>query len=187
MLEGGKLIIDSPKSSRSSLILLTVPGKRSKLKDREMSKPEPAPIDPSDLPELCRQTMKAAKFPFLASMDGDQARLRPVSPVRTDGFHVYVANLRCYHKTGEISDNPKIELGYLAPNHDQVRITAVAGVVSDPKLLQDIWDSNPLLRNYLGSIENPELIIYHMIPKRVRFMREWALEYHELAPADLGE
>ena len=52
---------------------------------------------------LAVATMRGAKFPCLASIDGDQPRLRPVSPVRTDGFTVYVANLRPYHKTQEIA------------------------------------------------------------------------------------
>jgi hypothetical protein len=36
------------------------------------------------------------------------------------------------------------------------------------------------LRRYLGSLDNPELIVYRMRPSRVRYMREWALEYHEV-------
>jgi hypothetical protein len=46
--------------------------------------------------------------------------------------------------------------------------------------LEAIWNENPLLRQYLGSVDNPELIVYRMVPNRVRFMREWALEYHEV-------
>ena len=69
---------------------------------------------------------------------------------------------------------------YLADNHDQVRITGHAEVITDRKLLQDLWDSNALLRKYLGSIDNPELIVYQIVPSRVRFMREWALNYDEI-------
>ncbi len=117
---------------------------------------------------------------MLATIDGDQARVRPVSPVRVDGFTVYVANLRSYHKTGEIAAQPKVELCYLDENHDQVRITGVAEVLGDRPLLEEIWNTNPLLRRYLGSVENPELIIYRIQPECVRFMREWALEYHDV-------
>lgn len=113
-------------------------------------------------------------------MDGDQPRLRPVSPVKTDGFTVYVANLRSYQKTKEIAKNPKVELCYLDGNHNQVRITGVARIVEDRQVLEEIWRTNPLLRQYLGSLVNPELIVYRIIPHRVRFMREWALEYHEV-------
>ena len=55
-------------------------------------------------------------------------------------------------------------------------------VVTEPALLREIWGENPLLRGYLGTIDNPELIVYRVVPERVRFMREWALEYHEVPP-----
>src|SRR4051812_24073641 len=145
-----------------------------------MPAPTPKPIDRAELPELARATMRAAKFPMLASLDGEQARVRPVSPVRTDGFTVYVANLRSYHKTGEIEANPKVELCYLDPDHNQVRITGVAEIVGDGELLEEIWQSNPLLRAYLGTPDNPALIVYRIAPLQVRYMREWALEYFEV-------
>jgi uncharacterized pyridoxamine 5'-phosphate oxidase family protein len=149
-----------------------------------MSKPSPEPIDPRKLVELALAVIQADRFPDLATMDGDQPRVRPVSPVRTDHFTIYVANLRCYHKTSEIAANPKVELCYLAANHDQVRITGVAETLQDRTLLQLIWDANPLLRQYLGSIDNPELIVYRIRPTRVRFMKEWALEYYEVPLAN---
>ena len=145
-----------------------------------MAKPESEPIDPAQLPELAQSVINEAKFPMLSSIDGDQPRLRPVSPVKTDGFTVYVANLKAYHKTQEIAANPKVELCYMDSKHDQVRITGVAEVLEDADELQTIWDDNPLLRQYLGTIDNPMLIVYRIVPKQVRFMREWALEYHEV-------
>jgi general stress protein 26 len=145
-----------------------------------MSKPQPAPLDHKQLVELARAVVQADRFPDLATIDGDQPRVRPVSPVRTDHFTVYVANLRGYHKTAEIAANPRVELCYLAGNHDQVRITGTAEVVTERPLLQQIWDTNPLLRQYLGTLDNPELIVYRIRPTRVRFMKEWALEYYDV-------
>jgi general stress protein 26 len=72
----------------------------------------------------------------------------------------------------------------LDDQHNQVRVTGVAETVTEPALLQEIWDSNPLLRQYLGRIDNPELLVYRIKPNRVRYMREWALDYHEVP---LGE
>ena len=145
-----------------------------------MSKPTPKLIDPDDLLKLAQGVIAADRFPRLATMDGDQPRLRPVSPVRTDGFTIYVANLKAYHKTGEIAANPKVELCYMDGSHNQVRLTGTAEIVADRKLLQEIWDANPLLRQYMGSIDNPSLIVYRIVPNRVRYMQEWALEYYEV-------
>ena len=146
-----------------------------------MTKPTPEKLLPEEARAEALRVVLEDRFPYLASIDGDQPRLRPVSPVRTDGFTVFVANLKSYGKTDEIAANPKVELCYLDKGHDQVRITAVAEVMDDRVTLESIWDENPLLRQYLGTLDNPELIVYKMMPTRVRFMREWALQYHEVA------
>jgi general stress protein 26 len=151
-----------------------------------MTKPRPETFSPAEVRQRALGVIAADRFPYLATMDGDQPRLRPVSPVKTEGFVVYVANLRAYHKTEEIAANPRVELCYLDDHHDQVRLTGVAEVVTERELLQEIWDSNPLLRQYLGSIDNPALIVYRVRPRRVRFMKEWALEYITV-PLDSAE
>lgn len=142
-------------------------------------KPEPV-FSPGELRRLALETMQAARFPMFASVEGDQPRLRPISPVKSDGFTVYVASMRSSGKTGELEQNQKVELCYLSDAHDQVRITGFAGLVTDPKVRGEIWDANPLLRSYLKSIDNPEFLLYKVTPHRVRFMREWALDYHEV-------
>src|SRR5512132_2730297 len=129
-----------------------------------MPKPIPKEIRPEELVQLAQAVVQADRFPHLATVDGDQPRLRPVSPVKTEGFTVYVANLRLYHKTIEIAANPKVELCYVDDHHNQVRITGVAEVVTERTTLQEIWDANALLRQYLGSLDNPQLIVYRVRP-----------------------
>ena len=53
----------------------------------------------------------------------------------------------------------------------------------DVESLQEIWDENPLLQQYLQTIDNPQFILYQIVPRRVRYMREWALEYYDV-PVD---
>jgi general stress protein 26 len=146
-------------------------------------KPQPESIAPEELLARARLVLQSDPAPMLATIDGDQPRLRPVSPVKVEDFTVYVANLRSFHKTQEIAANPNVELCYLANNDDQVRITGVAEIVTDRGLLQAIWDENALLRQYLGSIDNPELIVYRIRPTRVRYMQEWGIRYYEM-PVD---
>src|SRR5881398_3008935 len=96
-----------------------------------MSKPIPKPIDHAEVLSLALGVIAADRFPQLATIDGDQPRVRPVSPVKTDGFTIYVANLRLYHKTAEIAANPKVELCYMDAGHNQVRLTGLAEIVVD--------------------------------------------------------
>jgi general stress protein 26 len=151
-----------------------------KQSEHPMTKPIPKPIDPTELRGLALGVVAADRFPQLATIDGDQPRVRPVSPVKSDGFTIYVANLRMYHKTGEIAANPKVELCYMDAGHNQVRLTGVAEILTDRPLLEQIWQDNPLMRQFLGSLDNPQLIIYRIRPTQVRYMQEWALEYHEV-------
>ena len=146
-----------------------------------MTRPEPKAIDPGRARELALGVLTRDRFPYLATVEGDQPRVRPVSPVLTRGFTVYVANLRRYGKTAEIAANPRVELCYLDDGHQQVRITGTAEVVTDRAVLEEIWRENNLLRQFLGSLDNPELIVYRIRPARVRYMQEWALEYLEVA------
>lgn len=146
-----------------------------------MAQPVPEPVDPTRVREYAQAIVDGDKFPVLATVDpSGQPRLRPVSPVRTDGLTVYVANLKRYGKTADIAANPRVELCYVNKAHDQVRLTGVAEVVTDQVLLQEIWQENPLLKHYLGTPDNPELVIYRVRPVHVRFMREWALEYFDV-------
>jgi general stress protein 26 len=134
-------------------------------------------LGPAELRQAALEVISTNPFPILASLDGDQARVRPVSPVRTEEFTVYVASMRSSHKTGEIESNAKVELCYLSNGHDQVRVTGIAENVTDGEVRQSIWDANPLLRAYLKSVDNPEFILYRIVPREVRYMKEWALEY----------
>ncbi len=145
-----------------------------------MPKPEPKPIRPDELVALALGVLKSDRFPVLATVDGDTPRARPVSPVKTEHFTVWVANLRFYHKTQEIAANPNVELCYMDEGHNQVRLTGRADIESDRAVLLAIWEANPLMRQFLGSLDNPQLIVYRVTPARVRFMQEWALEYHEV-------
>jgi len=143
---------------------------------------QPEAVNPAKLHELAHGVIQNAKFPMLATVDpSGQPRVRPVSPVRVDDdFTVYIANLKSYQKTHEISVNPKVELAYLDSSHDQVRISGEVRRVSDGALIEEIWKKNPLLTHYLGSPENPEFILYQVIAQSVRFMKEWSLEYFEV-------
>ena len=145
-----------------------------------MNQPADEPMSDAALIQVAKQVMEDAKFPFLATMDGEYPKVRPVSPVRVDGFVVYIANLRMYQKTRQIETNPHVELCYMSPHHDQVRISGLAERVSDRTTLQSIWDSHPLLRKYLGTLDNPEFILYRVVPSKVLYMKEWALAYHDV-------
>ena len=138
------------------------------------------PVEPSELVQQALSVIQADRLPYLATVEGDQPRLRPIAPVKTDGFTVYIANLRSYGKTAEIEANPRVEVCYLDGHNDQVRITGAGGGRQRQGAQGRNLGSNPHLRNYMVDVENPDFILYRVIPARVRFMKEWALTYREV-------
>ena len=146
--------------------------------------PVPKPVDPARVPELARAIVTSDHAPLLATIDGDQPRLRPVSPLKVDGFNIYVGNLRQYHKTVEIEANPKVEMCFMDEKHNQVRLTGTAEIVTDEAILKEIWDSSALLRQFLRTPDNPAFILYRVVPVKVRYMQEWALEYFDVPLGD---
>jgi uncharacterized pyridoxamine 5'-phosphate oxidase family protein len=137
-------------------------------------------MGPAELLERALAVIQTDRLPYLATVEGHQPRLRPIAPVRTEGFTVYVANLRSTGKTAEIETNPRVELCYLDGHNDQVRITGLAEAVTDKALKEEIVNSSPYIRSHMGDAENPEFILYRIVPSRVRFMKEWTLTYHEV-------
>jgi general stress protein 26 len=142
--------------------------------------PIPEPVNPEELVKLAHGVIEGNRFPFLATTDADQPCLRPVTLSWEDGFNIYFVSLRRFHKTKELAANPKAEFCFMDEKHDQVRVSGIAEVVTDRALLQRAWNQDPLLQRYLGSIDNPEFMLWRLRPKRVRYMKEWALDYHEV-------
>lgn len=83
----------------------------------------PGHPDPAQLRALALAVIRDDPFPVLASVEGREPRVRPVSPLKTDGFTVWVASMRSSGKTHQIEHNPNVELCRFTKDHDQVRLT----------------------------------------------------------------
>jgi len=145
-----------------------------------MANAEHQPQDPAQVRKQALAVLRADGVCFLATTDGDQPRLRPITHVKTEGFTVYVVNLRSHNKTQEIANNPKVELCYLDKQHRQVRITGVAEVVTDSPLLQEVAGANTLLQACLETIDRSQFVLYRVRPTQVRYMQDWAADYNRV-------
>lgn len=140
----------------------------------------PSPRAAEELVGLAREVIREARFPLLATADGDQPRVRPMTLAWEDGFTTFFVSLKRFHKTVELAANPRVEVCFLNERHDQVRVSGVAQRVTEPELLRRAWENDPLLPRYLGTPDNPEFQVWRVVPNRVRYMKEWSLEYEEV-------
>ena len=149
-------------------------------RDREHGNANSRSAGPDDLVQQALNVIRADRLPYLATVEGDQPRLRPDRAGEDRWLHRLRRQPAVLRQDPEIESNPRVELCYLDGHHDQVRITGTAEVVTDPATREEIWNSNPHMRKYLISVDNPDFILYRIIPSRVRFMKEWALTYREV-------
>ncbi len=138
-------------------------------------------MTPGELREVALRVVKECRFPMFGSVDGDAPRLRPVSPAWVDGFTVWVGSMKSSGKTEQIRANDKVELCFMTEEHDQVRLRGRAIETTDRERRLEIWNRYTLLRKYFKSVDNPEFILYEVRPERVLYMKEWELEYKEVA------
>ena len=136
-----------------------------------MNQPTDEQMSDAALIQVAKQVMEDAKFPFLATMDGEHPKVSLSLRSVWMGLWSH-CNLRMYQKTRQIEANPHVELCYMSTHHDQVRINA-GREVTDRATLQSIWDSHPLLRKYLGTLDNPEFILYRVVPQKC-CLKEWS-------------
>ena len=72
-----------------------------------MNKPIPQPIEPQRVRELALGVVHADRFPHLATIDGDQPRLRPVSPVKTGRLYDLCRQLAALPQNGGDRGEPQ--------------------------------------------------------------------------------
>ena len=80
-------------------------------------------------------------------------------------------------KVSEALEAIEIARGHLYTFH---RLSGTAEVVTDRRELDAVWAASALLRQFLGTIADPEFVLYRIVPSRIRYMQEWALAYHEV-------
>lgn len=84
---------------------------------------------------------KASNFAFLATCDGGQPRVRPVSPIVEDDMSVWVATSASSRKVQQIKKNPRMSLAFVVhPQGDKAAtIIGDAEIVEDMEQKKRIW------------------------------------------------
>ncbi len=87
--------------------------------------------------------MKAnASFAFLATSDGDQPRVRPVSPIVEDDLSVWVTTFCSSRKVKQIKENPKACLSFVEHPQGNKAVTVIGKceMVPDMEEKKRIWE-----------------------------------------------
>ncbi|MGA2671392.1 MAG: pyridoxamine 5'-phosphate oxidase family protein [Dehalococcoidia bacterium] len=110
---------------------------------------------------------------YLATCDGDQPRVRPVSPIVEDDMSIWVTTGGTSRKVKQIRQNPKICLAFVEqPNGDKAAIViGEAQIIPDIKKKKRVWKLAPfdLYEHFPDGPDSNDFCLLKIIVKRI----EW--------------
>ncbi|MEW5761449.1 MAG: pyridoxamine 5'-phosphate oxidase family protein [Candidatus Thermoplasmatota archaeon] len=128
--------------------------------------------------------MKAVEPAYLATCDGDQPRVRPVTPIVEDDMSIWIGTHSHTRKVKQIEQNPKVCLAFVQPPYS-ARGEKVAMVIGEAKIIPKIkekkrfWDlwrrvykAVDLERLFPGGPKSKEFCLLKIIIKKIEWHEE---------------
>ncbi|MGE0267415.1 MAG: pyridoxamine 5'-phosphate oxidase family protein [Candidatus Omnitrophota bacterium] len=108
-----------------------------------------------DVIDLIRDT----GFGLLATMEGNQPRVRPMMPFLTDHDQLLVALLGRSRTIKQIEKNPQVEICFVDRKMWYARLAGKGKITTNKENKQLLWDTIPMLKQYFGGIDDPNFIL----------------------------
>ncbi len=106
----------------------------------------------------------------LATMEGDQPRVRPMMPFLTDDNKLLIALLGRSRTIEQVKKNPNVEICYIDRKMWYARVTGTAQSSDSVEYKQILWDAIPMLKQYFGGVEDPNFNLIVVDIKQVEAM-----------------
>lgn len=103
--------------------------------------------------------IKDAGFGYLATIEGDQPRVRPMMPHMTDDGQLLLALLGRSRSIDQIKKNPKVEFCFVDRKMWYCRVAGLAKISDDLSKKETIWNAIPMLRQYFSGPEDPNFVL----------------------------
>jgi general stress protein 26 len=121
----------------------------------------------------------------LATCDGDQPRVRIVSPVVEDDMSIWVTTRSTSRKVKQLRENPKICLAFVEPPEGDKSVTVIgeASIVPDLEKRRRIWKLAPfdLYEHFPDGPDSDDFCLLKIMANRIewREIGTGALKIHE--------
>jgi general stress protein 26 len=114
---------------------------------------------------------------YLATSDGDQPYVRPVSPIVEDNMNIWVTTFNTSKKVKHIRDNPKICLAFVEqPSGNKAAfVYGNAHIVPDTEKKKRVWNLAPfnLSEHFPQGPENKEFTLLKITPDTIEWRDNW--------------
>jgi len=114
--------------------------------------------------------IKDAGYCTLATIEGDQPKVRPMMPYLTEEGDLLVATFKGKRILGQIEANSKVEACYIDRKMSFCRISGEAQISDDMSKKEMIFNNAPMLRQYFSSPQDENLVLLVIDTKTVEAM-----------------
>jgi general stress protein 26 len=114
----------------------------------------------------------------LATSDGDQPRVRTVSPIVEDDMSIWVTTRGTSRKVKQLRQNPRICLAFVEPPDGDKAVTVIgeACIIPDMEKKRRVWKLAPfdLYEHFPNGPDSDDFCLLKIIPKRIEWRDNWA-------------
>jgi len=113
----------------------------------------------------------------LATCDGDQPRVRIVSPIVEDDMSIWVTTRSTSRKIKQLRENPKICLAFLElPDGDKAAtVIGEARIITDIRKKRRVWKLAPfdLYEHFPDGPDSDDFCLLKIIANRIEWRENW--------------
>ena len=110
---------------------------------------------------------------YLATAEGDQPRVRPVTLVKNeDAYYVITGSEDA--KTKQIHSNGKVEVVVPVTQENRtgyIRFSALATIVTNPSIRTRVATATGYFLNYFKSPKDPRYALLHLVPTQAEYLK----------------
>ncbi len=114
--------------------------------------------------------IKDAGFGCLATLEGNQPRVRPMMPHLADDGKLLLAVLSHSRTIQHINENPRVEMCYIDRKMCFCRLTGTAIISEDLEKKEIVWNNIPMLRNYFSSPQDKNFVLLEIDSNSIESM-----------------
>jgi len=125
----------------------------------------------------------------LSTSDGDQPRVRTVSPIVEDDMSIWVTTRSTSRKVKQLQKNPKICLAFVEPPEGDKAATVIgeALIIPDIEKKKRVWQLAPfdLYEHFPDGPTSSDFCLLQIIPKRIEWRDSGTAKWNIYEPPQL--
>ncbi len=127
-----------------------------------------------------KQMIKDAGLGYLATVEGNEPRVRPLMPAMFNDGTILAATAKGSPKLAQLEKNNHYEMCFIDKKLSQVRIRGKVSFSDDIKKKEWLANAVPMLRSYFPTADDPNYVLMVLKPEKVFLIHVGEADYTQI-------